>query len=148
VEVQDCGYEELNKEMEHIMRYDISYSQRKMRRMEMITLLRIPVLSYLIYSPICVVMVLIIEMVSTLVDSVMLGVPFGGNRWSYQQVATIKVLIRISGNEAVSALRRNGSSSPHSEHQCLPNFYTREGHRLLACGAVYTDIYLSSGKNI
>lgn len=59
------------------MKYDVTFSQHQVMRMEMITLLQNALLSYLIYSAICVVMVVIIEMVSTVVVSVMFGVAFG-----------------------------------------------------------------------
>jgi hypothetical protein len=67
----------LDKEMGHVVRYDITFSQRQMMRMEMITLLPNPLLSCLIYSVICVVMEVIIGMVSALVVGMVFGVPLG-----------------------------------------------------------------------
>jgi hypothetical protein len=65
-------------------------------------------------------------------------------------VLVARVMGRISGSEteAVSALGRHASSTPHSEEQCLSNFSTPEEHCLLACDAVYTERYLTTCRKI
>jgi hypothetical protein len=74
--MQHSRYEEVltadtGQKMGHIMKYDVAISQRQMMRLEMITLLPNPLLCYLIYSTICVVMVVIIGMESTVIVPVM-----------------------------------------------------------------------------